>query len=145
MTYHGGTVFGKAANNPSILAETVLGIIINNLHGGPSFVDKMIPVPKLNSVFLYEKISKTVELTENAGSQVQAIICDCNRTNQAFFKQFETVSGKPWLTTDGKFLLFDYVHLLKNIRNLWLTEKTQQLEFSEGGSTFVASWHHLKD
>ena len=68
-----------------------------------------------------------------------------NRTNQAFFKQFETVSGKPWFTTDGKFLLFDYVHLLKNIRNLWLTEKTQQLEFSEGGSTFVASWHHLKD
>ena len=64
--------------------------------------------------------------------------------NQAFFKQFETVSGKPWITIDGKFLLFDYVHLLKNIRNLWLTEKTQQLEFSEGGSRFVASWHYLK-
>ena len=64
--------------------------------------------------------------------------------NQAFFKQFETVSGKPWITIDGKFLLFDYVHLLKNIRNLWLTEKTQQLEFSKGGSRFVASWHHLK-
>ena len=60
LTYHGGTVFGKAANNPSILGETVLEIMINKLHGGPSFVDKMIPVAKLNSVFLYEKISKTV-------------------------------------------------------------------------------------
>ena len=58
LTYHGGTVFGKAANNTSILAETVLGIMINNLHCGPTFVDKMIHVAKLNSVFLYERISR---------------------------------------------------------------------------------------
>ena len=38
-----------------------------------------------------------------------------------------------------------FLFLLKNIRNLRLTEKTQQLEFSEYGSKFVASWHHLKD
>ena len=78
-------------------------------------------------------------------AKVQAIICDGKRTNRAFLKLFETVSGKPWLTIDGKFLLFDYVHLLKNIINLWLTEITLQLEFSEWGSKFVASWHHGKD
>ena len=27
------------------------------------------------------------------------------------------------------FLLFDYVHLFKCIRNNWITEKTQELEF----------------
>lgn len=145
LTYHGGTIFGKAANNPNILAETMLGIMINNLHGGPTFVNKMIPVTKLNSNFLYEMISENVELIEHAGCQVQAIICDGNRTNQAFFKQFDTVDDKPWLTTNGKFLLFDFVHLLKNIRNLWLTEKTGQLEFEECGMKFVASWRHLKD
>ena len=94
---------------------------------GRHLLTKLFLWQNLTLVFLYEKISKTVELIVNAGSQVQAIICDGNRTNQAFFKQFETVSGKNLLTTDGKFLLFDCVHLLKNIRNLWLTEITQQL------------------
>ena len=28
---------------------------------------------------------------------------------------------------DNKHLLFDYVHLLKNIQNLWLSEKTGKL------------------
>ena len=51
---------------------------------------------------------------------------------------------KPWLTNDGIFLIFDYVHLLKNIRNNWLTEKTSQLIFIDKGVHKVAQWDHLK-
>ena len=43
------------------------------------------------------------------------------------------------------FLLFDYVHLLKNIRNLWLTEKTGELAYEEEGIKFVAKWQNLRD
>ena len=58
-----------------------------------------------------------------AYGKVKAIISDGNRINQSFFNQFKTVEGKPWLSVDGTYLLYDYVHLIKNIRNLWLTEK----------------------
>ena len=58
-----------------------------------------------------------------------AVITDNNRTNQAFFKLFNTPESKPWKTSDGIFLLYDYVHLLKSVRNNWITEKTQNLEF----------------
>ena len=37
MLYNGGTVFGKACNNPSLLANTVLGIMINCMFGGQPF------------------------------------------------------------------------------------------------------------
>ena len=44
------------------------------------------------------------------------------------------VPGKPWLTVDGKYLLYDFVHIIKNIRNLWLTEKTQELIFDDNSN-----------
>ena len=50
------------------------------------------------------------------------------------------VPGKPWLTVDGKYLLYDFVHLIKNIRNLWLTEKTVLRVFSE--KTYAALLQH---
>ena len=72
------------------------------------------------------------------------MICDDNRVNQKCFKKFLTVPGKPWLTQDGMFLFFDYVHLLKNIRNNWITEKCSELKFYDNGIEMVAKWEILK-
>ena len=44
-----------------------------------------------------------------------AIITDGNRINQRFFATFKTVESKTWLSTSGKYLLYDYAHLLKSI------------------------------
>ena len=68
------------------------------------------------------------------------VITDNNRTNQAFFKRFNTPESKPWKTSDGIFLLCDYIHSLKSIRNNWLTEKTQNLEFEHEKKNEIASW-----
>jgi hypothetical protein len=60
MLYHGGTVFGKAVNKPCDLANTVLGIMIKCLYGGPTFLSKMLPLSGLNSDFLNEQVMGTV-------------------------------------------------------------------------------------
>ena len=52
------------------------------------------------------------------------IIFDGNEVNQSFIEKFGTIS--PWRTRK-KFLLYDYVRLIKNIRNNWITEKNQKL------------------
>ena len=104
----------------------------------------MLPISKLNSGFLLEQIDVTNQAIISAGGRVKSIICDGNRTNQAFFKRFKTVPGNPWLTEDGQYLLFEYVHLLKNISNLWLTEKMGELQFEENGIIRTAKWSHLK-
>ena len=46
-------------------------------------------------------------------------------------RSYDNVPGKPWLTTDGKFLLFDFVHLLKCIRNNWITGLTGELIYAK--------------
>ena len=61
----------------------------------------------------------------------------------SFFRLYLTLTEKPWLTEHNKHLLFDYVHLLKNIHNLWLTEKTE-LIFDDDGVRQVAKWAYLK-
>ena len=38
--------------------------------------------------------------------------------NRAFFKKFDTDPDKPWLVQESNmYLLYDYVHLMKCIRN----------------------------
>ena len=52
-------------------------------------------------------------------------------TNQSFFSKFTCQVGKPWLTVDGLYLLFDFAHLLKSVRNNWITEKQHKIAFDE--------------
>ena len=42
-------------------------------------------------------------------------------------------------------MLYDYVHVLKCIRNNWLTEKMGELEYTWNGETMIAKWSVLKD
>ena len=145
LQYHGGHVFGKAENNPDALANTLLSIMVKCMNGGIKFLIKMIPVSKLTSTFLHEQVCAILDILINYLSfgKVIVIIADNNRTNQTFLKLFQTVESKPWKTTDGLFLLFDYVHLIKSIRNNWITEKVKELEFDIQNERFVACSNDL--
>ena len=133
LSLHGGQLFGKARNNPSKLASAVLGIMIKCGFGGPTFVLKMIPVKGMKAEFLYEQVDQILKLIRSAGGKPSSIISDGNRVNKKFFKKFKTVDKKPWLTEDGMYLLFDSVHLIKCIRNNWITEKSSELAFEKDG------------
>ena len=137
LQYHGGHVFGKAENNPDALANTLLSIMVKLMKSGPKFLIKMIPVSKLTPTFLHKQVCAILGIINSSFGKVIVIIADNYRTNQAFFKLFQTVESKPWKTTDGLFLLFDYVHLIKSIRNNWITEKMKELEFDIQNERFV--------
>ena len=64
--------------------------------------------------------------------------------NQAFFSLFDIDPKRPWYCRKyGIFLLYDYVHLLKCIRNNWLTEKNGELKYSLNGKEMIAKWSDL--
>ena len=42
------------------------------------------------------------------------------------------------------FLLSDFVHIVKIIRNNWITEKTGELEFNYRGENYVAKWDQIR-
>ena len=145
LSYHGGKVFGKAQNCPDELAKTVLAVMIKCLFGGPEFIVKIMPVHRLTAEFQYDQVKLILNEIHQAGAVVVAIVCDGNQLNKNFFKKFETVPGKPWLTNNNIFLLFDFVHLLKCIRNNWITEKCGEIIFKdEDEKQQIARWSDLK-
>ena len=83
----------------------------------------MLTVSKLNADFLYNKINDSIACIKSGSGKVKVIISDDNRVNQSTFKKFETVENMPGKTNNRTYLLYDFVHLLKNIRNLCLIEK----------------------
>ena len=136
MLYHGGTIFGKVCNNPSLLANTVLGILVDCMYGEPTFLQRMLPVAKLNSEFLAEQISETSISIKTSGGTGNSLICDNNQTNHKFFKSFRP----PYQCL---LMIFDYVHITKGIRNNWLTKKLGELVFEDNNIQKTANWSHL--
>ena len=75
LQYHGGHVFGRAKNNSDILGNAVLSNMIKCLHGGPKFLVKII-VAKFTSEFLYDKVTKIINIVNSGNRHVVAIITD---------------------------------------------------------------------
>ena len=61
LQYHGGTIFGKTANKPELLANAVLSFMIVCLFGGPKLLYKMLPVEELDAAFLYQQTKLILE------------------------------------------------------------------------------------
>ena len=145
LTYHGGTLFGRAVDHPDKLAKTVLSMMIKCLYGGPEFLVKALPVSKLTADFLREQSTPILEaVSSHETSQIVAIIADGHKTNQKCFKNLGTIKNKPWLLNEETFLLYDFVHVMKCVRNNWITEKSGELEYEFEGKKQVAKWSDLK-
>ena len=146
LTYHGGQLFGRAVNNPEKLASTVCTIMIKCAFGSPEFVFKALPVSNLTSQFLIEQCNPLIQaITEVENANLLAIITDGHRINQKFFQELKAEERQePWHGPHGATLAFDYVHIVKCVRNNWLTEKCQQLKFEYEGQSYIVDWQHLK-
>ena len=145
ITYHGGTLFGKSLDNPERSARTVLCYMIKCLYRGPEFIAKILPVSQITADFILNQVQPIVnEINKQEDGKVIRIIADGNRTNQKHFNNLKSNGEKPWLTENNTFLLFDYVHVLKCIRNNWLTEKSGELIYEFNGNIQIAKWSVIK-
>ena len=138
-------MFGKAADFPDKLAKTVCTIMIKCLFGGPEFIAKILPVSNLSSNFFKSQLTPILQAINSVvGGRVLAVITDGHKINQKLFRCLNNVPDKTWCGQEGMFLLYDYVHLMKNIRNNWLTEKSGELEFEFKDEKYTCKWADLK-
>ena len=149
-------MIGNAVNlDVPCQANSVLALMINPSFGAPSFVARLLPVHCLKADFHYEQIETLVKLIHEAGGYVYAIMSDNLSVNQKMFTMFhqncETLSifSIKHPVINDKFsmlyLMYDPAHLFKNIRNNWVSEKTQILKFREPGThrEVTANWKDL--
>ena len=151
LLYHGGELFGRARNNPSELASSVLAVMIVCMFGGPKFIAKVIPVKKVSAEFQFNIIKDVIKVITSSHGKVISIINDNNRVNQHFMSMFSTEINKPWVTVatenvpENIYLLSDFVHFFKCIRNNWFTEPMQEILYfhPDSNTSQVAKWSDI--
>ena len=89
MQYHGGKIFGRVANDPSLLADTMAWSDVNFSSRMTKIFLNTIPVVKMNANFRCNELMKTMNDIQHSDGRLRAIICDGNRTNQACFGNFQ--------------------------------------------------------
>ena len=89
---------------------------------------------KLNSESF--KNIEAIYVIIKSGGSIISLICDNNNKPGCLWK---TGWSKVYLEQLGIFifLVFDYVHIFKNVRNNWITVGNETLSFAKDGKTYV--------
>lgn len=97
---------------------------------------------------LHSSLNELGAMIVNQGGDVIGLIGDNHPTNRKCMSLFATNVDKPWIGSgidaEATFtLLTDPVHLMKSIRNNWVSEKNQTIRISFGHKVISANWRHL--
>ena len=126
--------------------------MINVSYGAPSFVCRVLPVHSLEAEFLLDQVERVLRIVHDCGGYVFLLMSDNLSVNQKVFKLLHAKYQSTNLfsinhpVTNSKFsnlyTCFDPIHAFKNLRNNWITEKTQQLSFPNpvDGTRSIAKW-----
>lgn len=148
LRYSGGRVVGYSQNNScntDVLATHALVIEVVCHYGGPKYILRIHPVAKLNSDQLKEILLEALVAVRNAGGTIISCVCDNCNTNVAVYGKLGG-PGKAFIKAINShvFLVYDYVHSFKNVRNNWITVHDKELAFTKDGETYVARWKDLE-
>ena len=147
VSFAGGIISGMAKNREDCRATSMLCVMLKSLHKGPSVMISVTPVHRLDSDYQFSVVREAAVKVERAGGRVIGSITDNHKVNQQYcekFAGFEASTGKAEHPLDPSrvwFLLFDTVHILKCIRNNWITEKITGKTLTINGHT--ASFDHV--
>ena len=139
------------------LYKGLVCFMIVGLKTSVSFVVKSVPETKITGEWLKQNIEDCIHQLHESNFKVRAVVCDNHTSNvSAFAKLTEKYQESPedlYITFEGQklYLMYDTVHLMKNVRNNLLNRKRFLFpEFSfdkfrdeiklEGGEV---SWHLL--
>ena len=117
--------------------KTVFAIMASSLYRKWSEIVRLLPCSSNSATEIYTVVKSAIGDIERNGLKVQVICTDNYPLNVNFFKLFS--SDKKTLTPTAIhpinperkiFLIFDFVHIVKSIRNNWINLKDYEHTFS---------------
>ena len=136
MRFYGDHVVGHAENNASNdLATSALVTEIICHYGGPRYIMQSIPVSHLKAPELKDILLETASTLKEKGRMPIYFICDNCRLNQGTYHVLGGL-GRAYLPALGihVYLVYDFVHIIKYLRNNWITEPSIELTFNVDGN-----------
>ncbi|VEN43153.1 unnamed protein product [Callosobruchus maculatus] len=152
LQYKSNNITGYASNNSNQLAKTVMAFMISSAFGHFKEVIGLVPVYNITGIDLKQYVLDAVNSVQNYGFKVLCIIADNSRLNQNAFNQLshQFYIENPKFVNEKIFILFDFVHIFKNIRNNWLNQKEVEKafifpDFNDYSIELKASFLDLRD
>ena len=160
--YRGGAIVG-AAHDKIDAATSAFAFMITSIFSDFKDVVHELPARKMDAKFLFKLIKNTVESLEKIGFKVISVITDNNSINRKAMSSFASppqlsiVYPHPCDSTRPLFYILDSVHILKCIRNNWLSQKSEDKCFkfpsfqygnistSQNSDGVLASFSSLKE
>lgn len=131
LEYRDKAIVGSSINNDEI-AKTVLAYMICSAFGSFQEIVKLLPVQNIKGTEMVPITLDIVKFVQQCGFEVICIVTDNHRINRTMFRQLSDDSMKfpnPDYPEQTIFLLYDFVHIFKNIRNNWTNLKNENKTF----------------
>ena len=134
ISYKGGKIIGPNIC-PDDPTKTVLAIMVSSLYIKWSCVVRLLPCASLSAEKIFAIVKSCIRDVEACGLFVHIISTDNYPLNVKLFKLFspniklEYRVPHPCDIHRVLFLTFDFVHILKTIRNNWLNLKSDSKNF----------------
>lgn len=147
VEYSNGRFFGYEDEEAT---KTLLTFMVKSVAGRYSDVVAMVPVTKISAKLIKKWFDPVLEGLTKVGFTVVAVCSDAHSANRRFFAE-ELCDGKlkiwiphPYKNGEKMFLLFDSVHIYKNLYNNLLNRHEFQCPNFDG-EKLSANFEHVKD
>ena len=129
FSYTGGKIIGSSVNTELTPATTVLAYMVSNLCKKISTIVRLLPCSRTSASELLPITKQIISDIENCDLQVQVLCTEKYPLNVRLFKclspsaTLEPTVPHPIDSARSINLMFDFVHIMKTIRNNWLNQK----------------------
>ncbi|KAI6648187.1 hypothetical protein LOD99_11996 [Oopsacas minuta] len=151
LRFSGGHVLGYSQNTAvggehEMLASHAIVVEVACHFGGPRYILRVLPCKKLTLDQLKELLIEAGSAVVGAGGTVVSLICDNCNTNRSVYSKLGGPGSCQVLSIQEQsmFLVYDYLHIFKNIRNNWITVDSKTLSFVVDGNEYKAYWSDIQ-
>ena len=151
LRFSGGNVLGYSQNaavggDHEMLASHAMVVEVACHFGGPRYILRVLPCKKLTSDQLKELLIEAGSAVVGAGGTVISLICDNCNTNRSVYSKLGGPGSCQVLSIQEQsmFLVYDYLHIFKNVRNNWITVDSKTLSFVVDGNEYKAYWSDIQ-
>ena len=102
---------------------------------------QIIPVSHLKAPELKDTLLEMASTVQEKGGMHISFVCDNCPLNQGTYQKLGGL-GRAYLPALGihVYLVYNFVHIFKNVCNNWITEPSKELTFNVDGNKYIAKW-----
>ena len=135
FSYKGGKIYGSSSSNVQVAAKTVLAFMVTSRFEKWSEIVRLYPIASTDAIENFDIVTTVIADIEDCNLNVVVLCSDNLPLNQNLFKQFsskhEIKQSVPHPCDPHRpfFLIFDFVHIIRSIRNNWLNQHDADCSF----------------